>query len=64
MLQFVLTAREGPTWRDTGQLAEPDSVAARASNPRRGSASVCLNSKTRVSNDVKTGENAALLNRR
>ena len=62
MLLLVLTAREGRLSSRRQRFAHPANCRAYAS--QRGIAVVCLGTDAGARHSVKTGENAALLNRR
>ena len=63
MLLLMLTAREGRLSSRRQRLLNRPTAALRR-NSLRGIAVVCLADDAGAPNDVKTGENAALLNRR
>ena len=63
MLLPMLTAREGRLSSSTTVSLNPPRAARRLKSPR-GIAVVCLGVSAGVRHGVKTGESAALLNRR
>ena len=63
MLLLMLTAREGRLSSDADASLSRPRAALRLKS-LRGIAVVCLGVDAGASHDVKTGENAALLNRR
>ena len=64
MLLLMLTAREGHLSSRRRRLTRTDHVPCCASKSLPGIAVVCLGFQAGARHSVKTGENAALLNRR
>jgi hypothetical protein len=64
MLLLMLTAREGPLSSRRRRFTHTDHVPALRLKSPRGVAFVCLGVVVGAPHDVKTGGNAALLNRR
>ena len=64
MLLLMLTAREGPLSSRRRRFTHTDHVPRLPPKSLRGIVLVCLSTDAGAPHSVKTGENAALLNRR